>query len=79
MLKHSHSTVVTVTLTHEARAISLKVSDHGVGFVVDDALAQGGMGLCNMRERAEELGGSLRIDSSEQAGTQVAVLLPLES
>jgi PAS domain S-box-containing protein len=77
MLKHSRSAVVTVTLAHESSAITLKVSDHGVGFAVDAALAQGGMGLSNMRERAEELGGTLRIDSSEQAGTQVTMLLPL--
>ncbi len=79
VLKHSRSAVVTVTLTHNLSSLMLKVSDNGVGFAVEAALAQGGMGLSNMRERAEELGGMFGIDSSEQAGTQITVLLPLES
>jgi PAS domain S-box-containing protein len=76
VLKHSHSSVVSVDLAHEGESIVLRVNDHGVGFSTAEAQSAGGMGLSNMRERAEELGGTLSITSSPHAGTQVYVILP---
>ncbi|MEZ4671626.1 MAG: histidine kinase [Anaerolineae bacterium] len=75
-LKHSHSSVVSVDLSHEGETITLNVNDHGVGFSTIEAQSAGGMGLSNMRERAEELGGTLSIKSSPREGTQVCAKLP---
>jgi PAS domain S-box-containing protein len=78
VLKHSHSSVVSVDLAHEGESITLSINDHGIGFSTVEAQSAGGMGLSNMRERAEELGGTLSIVSSPQEGTQVCVILPAD-
>ncbi|HEY8478177.1 MAG TPA: sensor histidine kinase [Chloroflexota bacterium] len=55
------------------------VADDGKGFDVD-ALARAGrrsFGLATMRERAEGLGGSFRVESAPGRGTRVVVAVPL--
>ena len=59
----------------ESDAISLIVTDDGQGF--DPASATTGMGLANIRERAAEIGGWCRIDSSPGNGCRLAVGVPL--
>jgi nitrate/nitrite-specific signal transduction histidine kinase len=55
--------------------IFLEIADNGLGF--DPSLGGGGgFGLASMRQRAERLGGSLRIDSTPGAGTRVCVQAP---
>ena len=53
----------------------LEVADDGVGF---DASLRGleGLGLRGMRERAERLGATLRIQSAPGEGTRVLVEVP---
>ena len=51
----------------------LTVQDDGVGLPAE---LQFGVGLTSMRERAEELGGSCTIDSSQGGGTLVSAMLP---
>lgn len=55
-------------------ALYLAVDDDGVGL---PAAWRAGVGLSSMRERAEELGGSLRVESRAQGGARVAARLPL--
>lgn len=63
-----------------ASGISLVVSDDGCGFNVAavEARPGGGIGLLNMRERIEALGGQLFIRSGVK-GTQVEAFLPSEA
>jgi signal transduction histidine kinase len=51
--------------------VLLEVSDNGRGFELTDIRHQGGIGLESMRERVEQLGGSLEIFSSPGAGTRI--------
>jgi signal transduction histidine kinase len=39
---------------------------------------RGGNGLINMRKRAEDLGGSYKIESGQGKGTTVTLSIPLE-
>lgn len=77
-LKHSRSPVVTVALSEREGGIELTVNDNGVGFSYQPDKISGGMGLNNMRERAEELGGALTIESSPNHGTRVCAFIPIE-
>lgn len=43
--------------------LQLMVRDDGVGFNVNAALARGGIGLRNMRERVEFIGGDFELMS----------------
>ena len=77
-LKHADATAVTVHLTQEADGVvRLVVADNGRGFDSTVALEEGGMGLANMRQRAESQGGTLTIDSSPDQGTTITTQVHL--
>jgi signal transduction histidine kinase len=75
VLKHAHASRATVRLDVGAGRAALEVVDDGVGF--EPALRGGdGYGLPGMRERAQRLGGTLRVESAPGAGTRVRVEVP---
>jgi signal transduction histidine kinase len=57
------------------------VRDDGVGFdttdVNRDYSSRGSLGMINMRERAERIDGSLRVESAPGRGTSVILVVPL--
>ncbi|MEW4569360.1 PAS domain-containing sensor histidine kinase [Tautonia sp. JC769] len=66
--RHAKASRVALHLTHRAGRLNLEIRDDGVGF---DPLQATGLGLIGMRERVEDAGGSLRIQSNAQAGTEI--------
>ena len=79
VLKHAGASKIRVKLHMEARRLFLRIVDNGRGFEQQDAFSsQGGhFGLIGMRERAERLGGELRLASQPGSGTEVEVKVPL--
>jgi signal transduction histidine kinase len=71
--RHSGAEVLRVYLERLEAGMRLEVVDDGAGF--DDAHARPGFGLVTMKDRAEALGGKLRIDSRRGAGTRVELEL----
>jgi signal transduction histidine kinase len=73
-VRHGRTDVVTVELV-AGDQVRLRISDDGIGF---DPLKTRirGHGLTGMRERAHALGGELRIESSEEGGTAIEVVVP---
>lgn len=57
--------------------VALTVSDDGRGFDVETVGSNPGYGLRAMRERVDEFGGMLEVNSSPGAGTELVVRLPL--
>lgn len=59
----------------------LEISDNGVGFDVASVMntydRRGSLGMINLRERAEQINGLLRIDSAPGKGTRIRVFIPL--
>jgi two-component system NarL family sensor kinase len=78
VVRHAHATRVAVTLDVAAHAVSLTIADNGAGFDAarTQAEARGGIGLRNMRERLDALGGTLTI-ASQVGRTSVAAYVPL--
>jgi len=79
-VKHSGASVIRVQLIFGPREISLTVEDNGCGMdtVIPEPTSEGGRwGVRGMRERAEQIGGALSIDSTKGHGTSVSVLVPL--
>jgi signal transduction histidine kinase len=77
VVRHARATKAQVRLLRTGDAIALEIWDDGVGFdpmVVTKA--KSGYGLTTMRERTEELGGTLLIDSSAGGGTSVLATVP---
>jgi signal transduction histidine kinase len=71
--EHSGAEVLRIYLERADAGMRLGVEDDGSGF--DEEQPRSGFGLVTMRERAEALGGKLRIDSRRGAGTKVELEL----
>lgn len=75
--RHAEVESVRVALTVGDRDVRVAIEDEGTGFDVKDALESGRtMGLSGMRERVDDLGGSLTIRSAPGEGTQLTISLP---
>jgi ligand-binding sensor domain-containing protein/signal transduction histidine kinase len=78
-VKHAQATRISVNLVFGPRRVQLSVRDDGRGF--DHSLAANGraghFGLIGMRERAEQIGGTLSIRSQEGSGTEVVADVPV--
>lgn len=68
--KYSGASNVNVVLTKEGRQYIMEIKDDGKGF--DTNSSSPGNGLRNMKRRAEEMNGSLTIDSSSK-GTVITL------
>lgn len=72
--KHARASRVDVTLDYtQNTAVSLVIQDNGVGTAVG---ANSGFGLLGIRERAELLGGALRVQSDPGRGFALHIHLP---
>ncbi|SLM49456.1 membrane protein of unknown function [Nitrospira japonica] len=78
--KHAGTNHAILTLEATDHLLRISVQDHGQGFNTDSlAPAQPGhrFGLFSVKERMEELGGWLRVESVPGKGTTVTLGLPL--
>jgi signal transduction histidine kinase len=77
-IKHANASSISVKLTFDTQAIQLQVQDNGDGFNPDlhNSL---GFGLMGMRERVQNLGGQLIVNSNMGQGTEVVAIVPLGS
>jgi signal transduction histidine kinase len=73
VFKHAQATSCAVRMAI-AEELSLEIVDNGVGLSPN---RQAGVGLSSMRERAEEIGGSWRVENAENGGARVLAKLPL--
>jgi signal transduction histidine kinase len=71
--KHAHATRHVVTLS-VGDAVVLEIADDGVGFEPD--ASRPGLGLANLRQRAEKLGGTLDIEPAAGGGTRLIWSVP---
>lgn len=73
--KHARASTVVVRVEVIGGMLELEVVDDGVG--LPDALRVNGMGVANVRERAELLGGEAQLASVVGGGTRVLWRVPL--
>jgi PAS domain S-box-containing protein len=74
-LKYAHPRNFETRLTFNMKELRLQLRDDGDGFKIKDR--HDGFGLAGMRERVEQMGGTLKISSARGKGTEVTVVLPL--
>ena len=72
VVTHANARHCTVQLMVED-AVTLVITDDGGGL---PSGYRSGVGLVSMRERAEELGGTLRVSPEEGGGTRVTAVFP---
>jgi two-component system NarL family sensor kinase len=76
---HARARHVELRLSVEGDDDVLRVADDGVGFdpsSLEQRLREGHVGLLSLQERAEGLGGSLRIDTAPGLGARFILRLP---
>ncbi len=82
VVTHADAARIDVTLTYLDDAVALDVSDDGAGFapgqVADRGELTGGQGLDTLARRVESLAGRLTIESHDQQGSVLSVIIPAE-
>ena len=77
-LTHSGSETVAIAVRSEPNGLTLEVSDHGKGFVVQAIRRGRSLGIVSMEERARLIGAELEVASSPGQGAVVRLRLKLE-
>lgn len=74
-IRHAHPSSIAIHLKYESDALNLSIRDDGRGFYASDRSTsrRGHFGIPVMEERARKLGGTLRLQTSVGAGTEVTV------
>jgi signal transduction histidine kinase len=72
--RHAQASTCSVSLFRGDDDVELVIDDDGVGFRTESP--HEGMGLTNLRDRAERMGGTITIESVGDEGTTVRVRLP---
>ncbi len=73
--KHAQATKFMVTLS-VGTEVNLEVADNGKGIKLP-LEGRSGLGLSNLRDRAEKLGGTFEIQSAQGGGTRVVWCVPI--
>lgn len=73
--KYSECKNVKIQISVSNRILSLCITDDGIGFNEEEK--RSGNGLANMKKRAEDAGGVLKIESKPGMGTRISLLIPL--
>jgi len=80
--KHARATKVSLSLRYGVDKLVVEVRDNGRGFdlsrTLDSAVSAGHLGLLGMKERVETLGGDVKIRTSQEGGTAVTLVLPVQ-
>ncbi|UFT98623.1 sensor histidine kinase [Radiobacillus kanasensis] len=75
-LRHSKARSLDIWLNERDGFVILRVMDDGIGFDLEESQS-GSYGLQNMKERAAEVGATLRVVSIPNQGTRLEVRVPI--
>ncbi|NQU29792.1 MAG: GAF domain-containing sensor histidine kinase [Anaerolineae bacterium] len=80
--KHAKASLIKIRLRNLEPGLSLlEIQDNGIGFdlglISKDYEKRGSLGMVNLNERTEMIGGLLHIDSVLGKGTNVQIFIPL--
>ena len=76
--RHANAGKVEITLKQTPAGVDLEVSDNGVGITDGQISDTGSFGLMGIRERAQSLGGEVRISGVRNRGTTLSVHVPTD-
>ena len=77
--RHARAEAVWVTVDYAPQALTVSISDNGIGVSerrISECQREGHWGMAGMRERAAKLGGQLVVTSSPGQGTAVELQVP---
>jgi len=77
-LKYSKAKKLLIELNYNKKTLDICASDNGIGFDIKDTSKQNGIGLSNMKSRADLIGAKLNMESIENEGTKLYISCPKE-
>lgn len=82
IVKHARATRVNISVQAMAKAVSISITDNGVGFDIPGTSARrtraGGFGLFSIKERLAHHGGHVTLSPGPASGTRVVLSLPVD-
>ncbi len=79
-LKHAQANNVVVQLKETPTGLCTTIIDDGEGFALDEVMGdygqRGSLGIVNIRERSESIGGELTLASEPGQGTRITMYVP---
>ena len=76
--KHAQAKCVRLSFEKDGGLVRILIQDNGRGFDTSQPASEGHFGMRIMRERAEQIGGCLRVQSTAGEGTLVEVEVPVK-
>lgn len=76
-IKHGSPDKIEIALEYKPGIFSARVTDNGAGFKADTINGSKGLGLHNMKVRADMLKGTLNVLSSKETGTTINLDMPV--
>lgn len=81
-IKHAQAENIIVELKETPKAVYTVIKDDGKGFNVNEVMSnyeqRGSLGMVNLQERTQLIGGELTIKSIPDKGTRITVYVPKE-
>ena len=74
ILKYANANIINLTVCCAGNIVTMRTFDNGIGF--DSRKLKAGIGLNNMRRRAESFGGKFTIKSQPGKGCEIIVAIP---
>jgi PAS domain S-box-containing protein len=75
--RHASASRVNVTMSFSGESLKLTIKDDGKGFEPESLGEADGLGMANMRERANLVGGIFDVQSRPLGGTRICFTVPL--
>ena len=80
-LRHGKASEILIRLSKKHRSIEVAIQDNGEGFPEESfpREASKGIGMVNMQDRAQLIGGTCEIESKKAMGTTITITVPLDA
>lgn len=82
-IKHGNVSLIFISIDYKKDGVEVSIEDDGIGFNYEKVMSRKednqGLGLSIMKERAELVSGKLDIQSEEEKGTSIKLIVPIVS
>ena len=76
IIKHADASIISIKLHYNNSLLSLEIIDNGKGFTLENKSEQG-IGILNMKKRADTLNGKCVITSQHGSGASIKIEIPI--
>jgi len=78
IVRHSNADSVEIKITSNDKNFYLSIHDNGGGIPKNKLDASTSIGIIGMKERADIVGGHLKINTDSKKGTEIIVIIPIK-